>query len=218
MTTLDQLAIKHKADKSSLYHNFAAKYDKLLSPFRDTFTNVLEIGVGGGQSVKMWADYFPNATIHGADIEGSCNACESYSGRIKFHQLDQGNVVQLSALLPFSPFDLIIDDGNHWWREQIVTFTSLFPMVKSGGIYVVEDSVTAYWKEYKNNGISCIDLFKSLIDDVNLNGARGSIPVNPSPDFGNWEQGWHRREDCFSNLSPVESIHFLNSLIVAFKR
>ena len=218
MTTLDQLAIKHKADKSSLYHNFAVKYDKLLSPFRDSFTNILEIGVGGGQSVKMWADYFPNATIHGADIEGSCNACESYSGRIKFHQLDQGNVAQLSTLLPFSPFDLIIDDGNHWWREQIVTFTSLFPMIKSGGIYVVEDSVTAYWKEYKNHGISCIDLFKSLVDDVNLNGARGSIPVNPSPDFGNWEQGWHRREDCHSNLSPVESIHFLNSLIVAFKR
>jgi hypothetical protein len=215
--SLDALAIKHKADKSSLYHNFAEKYDRLLSPFRESFTNVLEVGVGGGQSVRMWADYFPNAIIHGADIEGSCQSCESYSGRIKFHTVDQGSVAQLSTLGPFAPFDLIIDDGNHWWREQIVTFTTLFPLVRSGGLYIVEDSCTSYWTEYKNYAISCVDLFKALVDDVNLNGARGTVPVNPSPEFGNWEQGWHRREDCHT-LPAFESIQFMNALIIVTKR
>lgn len=215
---LDQLAIKHKADKSSLYHNFAEKYAKLLDPYRERFTNVLEIGVALGQSLRMWIDYFPNATIHGADIEPSFKSCEAYSPRIKFHVVDQGNADQLMTLKAFAPFDLIIDDGNHWWREQILSFNTLFPFVRSGGIYVVEDTCTSYWSEYKNNPVSCVDYFKGLVDDVNLNGSRGRIPDNPPADFCDWEKGWHRREDCHSNLPDCESIWFMNSIIIINKR
>jgi hypothetical protein len=166
----------------------------------------------------MWTDYFPNATIHGADIDPSCRDCESYSERIKFHLVDQGNVSNLQSLAEFSPFDLIVDDGNHWWREQIVSFLTLFPLLKKGGIYIVEDTCTSYWTEYKNNSISCVDYFKSLVDKVNLNGARGMVPNNPPADFGNWSEGWHRREDCHVNLPAFESIHFLNSIVVVYKR
>lgn len=217
-TTLDDLAIKHKADKSSLYHNFAVKYDRLLSPFRESFTSVLEIGVGHGQSVKMWMEYFPNATIHGADIEPSYQACESCSSRIKFHLIDQGNPDQLKRLQPFSPFDLIIDDGNHFWREQILSFIILFPLLRKGGIYIVEDTCTSYWPEYGNHPISCVDYFKGLVDDVNARGARGITPPNPSTDFGGWDKGWQRREDCLPHLPEFESIHFMNAIIVIHKR
>lgn len=215
---LDDLAIKHRADKSSLYHNFAEKYDRLLSGFTKSFSSVLEIGVALGQSLRMWTDYFPNATIHGADIEPSFKACEAYSSRIKFHLVDQGNEEQLKTLGQFSPFDLIVDDGNHWWREQIVSFQCLFPMVRPGGIYIIEDTCTSYWQEYNNNPVSCVDYFKGLVDDVNLKGAKGNMPSRPPPDFGSWEKGWHRREDCQSWLPEFESIHFLNSIIVIYKR
>jgi len=217
-TILDNLAIKHRADKSSLYHNFAEKYDRLLCGIRGSCSSMLEIGVAQGQSLRMWADYFPKATIHGADIEPSFRSCESYCNRIKFHAIDQGNESELNTLKQFSPFDLIIDDGNHWWREQILSFKTLFPFLKKGGIYVVEDTSTSYWQEYNNNPISCMDYFKGLVDEVNLLGARGSVPANPPPEFGDWEKGWHRREDCFQNLPAFESIQFLNSLIVVIKR
>lgn len=215
---LNQLAIKHKADKSSLYHNFADKYDRLLSGKREHIFSVLEIGVALGQSLRMWADYFPNAIIHGADIEPSFCSCESYSSRIKFHVVDQGNEDQLKTLGQFAPFDLIIDDGNHWWHEQILSFNILFPFVRSGGIYIVEDTCTSYWPEYKNYPISCVDYFKGLVDDVNLNGSRGKIPDHPPADFSDWDKGWHRREDCHSQLPEFESIHFLNSIIIIHKR
>jgi hypothetical protein len=215
---LDQLAIKHRADKSSLYHNFAEKYARLLDPHRESFTSVLEIGVALGQSLRMWTDYFPNATIHGADIEPSFRSCESYSSRIKFHVVDQGNVGQLETLGQFAPFDLIVDDGNHWWREQIVSFETLFPMMKRRGIYIVEDTCTSYWPEYNNHFISCVEYFKALVDEVNLKGARGRIPANPPSDFVDWDKGWHRREDCHSNLPAFDEIRFLNGLIVAVKR
>lgn len=218
MDTLDQLAIKHKADKSSLYHNFCVKYDRLLSPFRQSYTNILEIGVAEGQSLKMWADYFTNATAHGIDICPGSKVCESYCSRIRFHLIDQGSESQLASMKQHGPFDLIVDDGNHWWREQIVSFNSLFPMVRNGGMYIIEDTCTSYWPEYKNFHISCVDHLKGLVDRVNLNGARGRMPTNPSPDFSDWNKGWHRREDCHSNLPEFESIHFLNSIIVIHKR
>ena len=217
-SVLDELAIKHKSDKCSLYHNYAVKYDKILSPFRESFLSVLEIGVSQGQSIKMWTDYFPKATIHGADISPASKICESYSNRVKFHLIDQRDEAQLKNLEQFSPFDLIIDDGNHFWMEQILTFQTLFPYLKSGGIYIVEDTTTSYWEEYKNHPISPVIYFKTLVGEVNLKGARGTIPPNPPTDFGDMSNGWHRREDCHSNVPPFESISFYNGFIVITKK
>jgi len=222
--TLDELAIKHKADKSSEFHNFAVKYDAILSKFRDSFKTVMEIGVAQGQSIKMWTDYFPNATIHGVDISPASSICTEYSPRIKFHLTDQRNLEQLKDLEQFSLFDLIIDDGSHCWNEQILSFQALFPYVKKGGIYIIEDTCTSYWNEYNNNPISCINYFKGLIDEVNLNGVKAKANNTPMPEFvdavmvDGWNKGWQRREDCYENVPDFESIQFFNSIIVVYKR
>lgn len=215
---LDDFAIVHKSDKSSRFHNYAVKYDKILSPFREAFSSILEIGVAQGQSIRMWTDYFTKATIHGADISKASENCVDYSDRIRFHLLDQRNEAQLKNLEQFSPFDLIIDDGNHFWMEQILTFKTLFPYLRKGGIYIVEDTTTSYWREYKNNPVSPIEYFKSLVDEVHLKGARGSVPANPPEEFGDWDRGWHRREDCHTNVPDFESIQFFNGFIVIYKR
>lgn len=215
---LDKFAIKHKSDKSSRFHNYAMKYDKILSAYRNSFTSILEIGVAAGQSIKMWTDYFTKATIHGADINKASQKCEVYSSRIKFHLLDQRDEAQLKNLEQFSPFDLIIDDGNHFWREQILTFKTLFPYLKRGGIYICEDTTTSYWPEYKNNQISAVEYFKSLADEIHLKGARGTVPVNAPAEFGDWDKGWHRREDCHKRLPLFESIQFCNGFIVIYRR
>ena len=215
---LDKLAIKHKSDKSSRYHNYAVKYDKILTSFRESFLSVLEIGVAQGQSIRMWTDYFTKATIHGADISKASESCQLYSDRIKFHLLDQTNGEHLKNFEQYSPFDLIIDDGTHFWKDQIFTFRTLFPYMKKGGIYIVEDTTTSYWKEYKNHPISTVEFFKKLIDDVHMKGARGSIPINPPQEFGDWEKGWHRREDCHTSVPLFDSIQFMNGFIVIYKR
>lgn len=215
---LDNIAIMHFSDKSSRFHNYAVKYEKILAPFRETFKTVLEIGVAQGQSIRMWADYFPNATIHGADIDPRSKMCEDYSERIKFHLLDQRVLAQLKNLEQYGQYDLIIDDGNHFWMEQILTFQTLFPYMKSGGIYIVEDTTTSYWSEYKNNQMSPVEYFKTFADDVHLRGKRGSIPKNPPAEFGDWDKGWHRREDAHTNLPLYDCVQFFNGFIVIYKR
>lgn len=216
---LDDFAIAHKSDKSSRFHNYAVKYDKILSPYREAFTSILEIGVAQGQSIRMWTDYFTKAIIHGADISKPSESCVDYSAdRIKFHLLDQRDRAQLKNMEQYSPFDLIIDDGNHFWMEQILTFETLFPYLRSGGIYIVEDTTTSYWQEYKNHPISPVDYFKGLADEVNLMGRRGSVPINPPKEFSDWEKGWHRMESCHVNVPDFESIQFFNGFVVIFKR
>lgn len=216
---LDDMAISHKADKSSRYHNYAVKYDKILSPYREAFTSILEIGVAQGQSLRMWTDYFTKATIHGADISKPCESCVNYSAdRMKFHLLDQRDRAQLKNLEQFAPFDFIIDDGNHFWMEQILTFETLFPYVRNGGIYIVEDTTTSYWKEYKNHPISTVEYFKGLADEIHFKGQRGNVPINPPVEFNDWGKGWHCREDCHSPLPLFESIQFMNGFIVIYKR
>jgi len=216
---LDSLAVLHNADKSSRYHNYAVKYDKILAPYREAFTSILEIGVAQGQSILMWTDYFQKATIHGADISPASAGCVNYSpDRIKFHLLDQRDRAQLKNMEQFSPFDLIIDDGNHFWMEQILTFETLFPYLRRGGIYIVEDTTTSYWKEYKNHLVSPVEYFKALVDEVHLKGRRGSIPADRPKEFNDFEKGWHRREDCHTGVPDFESISFYNGFVVVTKK
>jgi hypothetical protein len=44
--------------------------------------------------------------------------------------------------------DILIDDGGHTMKQQIVTFEVLFDHVKQDGVYLVEDLHPSYWKEF----------------------------------------------------------------------
>lgn len=37
------------------------------------------------------------------------------------------------------PFDVIIDDGSHLHRDQQTALALLFPLVRPGGVYIIED-------------------------------------------------------------------------------
>ena len=69
--------------------------------------------------------------------------------------------------------DIIIDDGSHLNEHVIKTFQILFPKLKNGGIYVIEDTQTAYWPDYGgdsenlNNPSTMMNFFKMLTDCVN---------------------------------------------------
>ena len=48
-------------DKNST-HTYLETYDRLFEPFRNG-CNFLEIGLGGGDSIKLWDRYFENSKI-----------------------------------------------------------------------------------------------------------------------------------------------------------
>ena len=57
--------------------------------------------------------------------------------------MDQSNPDDLDRLIELhgSDYDIIIDDGHHFQKHQQVSWGKLFPHVKPGGIYVIEDVI-----------------------------------------------------------------------------
>ncbi len=157
---LQELFDRHGSDKSLHgYHNI---YDPLLGSRREQVSDVLEVGIGTldpdavstmrgfsgpdyqpGASLRAWSDYFPNATIYGLDTQPDTQVG---GGRIVTKLCDSTDAGQVNAALPPSLlFDLIVDDGDHEPDSQLATLTNLWPRVKPGGLYVIEDVHAAFY-------------------------------------------------------------------------
>lgn len=142
---LKPIAAKYGSDKCS-WHSYGRIYDQLFEG--KTVRKMLEIGIGckevmgatyeNGASLRMWAEYFPNAEIYGLDIRADALVNE---GRIRSFQCDQGKISSLLAVrdLIGSGFDLIVDDGSHQPEHQILSACVLWPTLAEGGRYVIED-------------------------------------------------------------------------------
>jgi len=135
--------------------NYVDVYQAYLHGIRERPISLLEIGLGvtgpnwdakivhgdnpGGASMKMWSDYLPKAKITGIDINP---ATFLDTDRVTTYVVDQGSRESLSQFLgkhPDPSFDVIIDDGSHRADHQQVSLEMLFPHLKPGGLYIIED-------------------------------------------------------------------------------
>jgi len=71
--SLHTLSLKYGTDKFG--HGYLQHYEKYFSPIRNKKLNILEIGIGGfddpkngGDSLRMFQDYFPKSIIYGIDL------------------------------------------------------------------------------------------------------------------------------------------------------
>jgi hypothetical protein len=151
MDPLTSLGLMHQTDK--VEHGFCAFYHTHLDPIRQDVRKVLEIGIARGASLRMWRDYFPNATIHGFDQNV---LADPLPDRVHLHQGDQANRDSLGRLLEAtgSDFDLIVDDGGHTMEQQQVSLGVLFPHLRPGGLYGLEDLHTSFMRviDYYSSG------------------------------------------------------------------
>lgn len=144
MNELHELAVKYETDKAD--HGYCEIYHKKLSARRDEPLNVLEIGVYMGGSLRMWREYFPNATIRGVDLD--VDRCGDVEG-CTLHKQDIADGRLLRELAKeHGPWDLIVDDGSHTMKHQQRTFDILWPHVKAGGYYVIEDLHTSFMPKF----------------------------------------------------------------------
>lgn len=132
---LDQLAKKFMTDKFSGSHFYTRYYEQILKDRKDTIQSVLEIGIGGGGSLKMWAAYFPNAIVYGIDV----NERKSDSERIQTFQINQSDKEKLTKAFSDKSFDLIVDDGGHSGSAIMDSLEVLFNYLSRDGYYAIED-------------------------------------------------------------------------------
>ena len=176
-------------------------YDKWFKDFRGTDLVFVEIGVNQGGSLQMWKDYFgKDAKIIGIDIDERCKQLEE--DQITVEIGSQEDVEFWNNFKKKYPrVDILLDDGGHTMKQQIVTFTQMFPHVKDGGIYICEDCHTSYWKSYGGglkNPNSYIEFTKTLIDQINAFYTGGAV----SPNYF---------------TTNIGGIHFYDSIVVVEK-
>ncbi|MDO9260646.1 MAG: class I SAM-dependent methyltransferase [Flavobacteriaceae bacterium] len=171
---------------------------------------MLEIGVGGydnpyigGNSLRMWKSFFPFAKITSLDIYDKSFLQEK---RINIFQGSQIDDLFLESIInQTGEFDLIIDDGSHVNNHVIKSFEILFPTLKKGGIYVIEDTQTSYWEDYGgtskdfNSKGTIYHYFKSLIDSLN----------NEEFIIDNYQKNYYDQH--------IISMHFYHNMIFIYK-
>ena len=205
--SLRDLALAMGTDKEGA-HSYTSAYERHLERFRDRPITMLEIGVGGygdpnrgGASLRMWKAYFPLGHIIGIDVQDKTQFSED---RITILQGDQGDPVFLSDLAArFGPFDVVIDDGSHRCQHVITSFGALFPHVRDGGVYVIEDLQTSYWEKYggsstPNSPGTSMTLLQRLTDGLNY--AEFDIP-NYVPTYTDL---WVRSITFYHNIAFIE--------------
>jgi len=144
MDYLSELANKYGADKGPLKHLYTPIYNEYFKEFQDKAIQFLEIGVQKGKSIKMWLDYFSNATIYGMDCDLSIVQQiheELVEKKFSLFIGDQSNQEDLQRIVDSCPtnFDIILDDGSHYSEDQQISLAFLFKTLKSKGLYLIED-------------------------------------------------------------------------------
>lgn len=174
---LGALALRYASDKWGGIHRFTPHYERHLRPLRDQVVRVLEIGIGGydnitpgGGSLKMWKRYFTRGLVYGIDIFEKPHVNEFRVQALTGRQDDPEFMLDVARR--YGPFDVIIDDGSHINEHVRASFELMFPHVRSGGCYVIEDLWTSYlpgWGGHPVPGAdpaTSLELVKSLVDAV----------------------------------------------------
>lgn len=116
--------------------DYGCFYEGLFFSKRTQNINLLEIGIDEGLSPRVWKEYFinynkivaidiePKEKIEGVDVVHGDATKKEIFNRYDFAALE---------------YDFIIDDGSHLWRDMLASFNLFYPLLKKGGVYIMED-------------------------------------------------------------------------------
>jgi hypothetical protein len=146
MRSLELFLNNYDSDKIS----YLKKYDPIFEPYVQKKIALLELGVLKGDSLLLWRDYFPFATIAGIDVklpEGfdPGERIQIFEG----NQADPQFLSQVANTVAPEGFDIIIDDASHIGELTKTAFWHLFDNhLKPNGLYIIEDWGTGYWSDW----------------------------------------------------------------------
>ena len=150
-------------------HHYHTAYHSVFGSIRKGVRSILEVGIGEdtAPSVAAWTEYFPNAQIFPVDIKSRQGFDDrakpgGATAGVAKHQAKFGCVYNASMWkhprvhltldtdasepaqlqrIPNLPelLDIIIDDGSHRFHDQETMLLTLWPRLRPGGFYVVED-------------------------------------------------------------------------------
>ncbi len=136
-------------DKES-NHRYGDAYEGILNEYQHSTTGgmvlqstreevklMMEIGVADGSSLLAWREVFPNALIVGMDVHHADKA--HGSKRLEFWLGDQRSKEDCERVAKGRQFDVIVEDATHRLENTLLTLYWMWPFVRPGGLYIVEE-------------------------------------------------------------------------------
>jgi predicted O-methyltransferase YrrM len=121
--------------------------------------NIVDVGVYKGGSVVFLNEAFRPRRLVGiesysADLPPLREYCSAPDRKSRIgvylgvNQADRAALAQICRqAFDDAPIDLVVDDASHFYTETRETFRALFPRLRPGSIYIVEDWAWAHWPE-----------------------------------------------------------------------
>ena len=146
-------------------HGYSKFYENYFFEFKNDKVNILEIGSFYGNASAAMFFYFRNANIFGADINP--DMFNYTSKRIKSFFVNSSSVssIQKNIIDKKIEYKIIIEDASHMLKDQIISLFYLFPILESGGYFIVEELDFPEKKEDMRIGQEFPDL-KSILKNI----------------------------------------------------
>jgi Cephalosporin hydroxylase len=204
---LSELAEEFGSDKWGV-HRYTPHYERHLAHLRNDEMVVIELGIGGyareregGASLNMWKWFFPRAQIVGVDIQDKSFVNQRRIQAFQGSQTDRKLMRRIVSR--YGAPTVVIDDGSHRSPHVIKSFEILFPMLTDGGFYVIEDTQTSYWPDWKGSldlgdPDTSMALVKRLIDGLNY---EEFLPEDYAPSYTDLHVV---AVHCYHNLVVIE--------------
>ena len=160
--SLEQIIDNSNTDKNTT-HSYLNLYESLLESKKYTAKNILEIGIGdftekNGGSIKLWKDYFTNATIYALDILPI--------DRVLDELLNDNRVVLYTSIDAYNndffitnllnkniKFDFMLDDGPHTLESMKQFIKLYYQIMTDDGILIIEDVQSFEWIDILKNEV-----------------------------------------------------------------
>jgi hypothetical protein len=160
-TTFHLMGFRGERDKESFHlmktRALVEEYLRRVPEFRGG--RVFEVGLFRGGSVALLTSVLAPLKFVGIDINGERNpqldrwlAKRGDQHRVRLHYgVDQADRSALRHLMTTEfddhELDLAIDDASHQLTPTAITFNTLFPRLRVGGVYIIEDwNAGLHWR------------------------------------------------------------------------
>ena len=160
---LSELVDNNTTDKNT-GHSYLDLYQSLLFSKKESAKHVLEIGIGewpgrkSGGSIKLWRDFFTNATVYGIDIMDINDVWEGIKNneKIILHTSTDAYNIDFFIIHFINKnikCDFMLDDGPHS-LESMKQFIKLYSQIMTDdGILIIEDVQSWDWIDILKNEV-----------------------------------------------------------------
>ena len=135
---------------------FIRKHRRLVEEYLDVLNafpsaNIVELGIAAGGSVALAALVARPRRLVAVELDSTrVDALDGLISRLELNEtvrpyygVDQADRSRLAQIIDQEfagePLDLVIDDASHLLAETRASFETLFPLLRPGGLFLLED-------------------------------------------------------------------------------